>query len=160
MPKTPFVAILSCTFTCYNRRVPVKRKPHRTVNPRCFLVYALAPKGIPAAEANRVFNDFVGNRKLPLAVYHDHFIGNAGGLAIFFVGNTEERDLLLDGDNLPGWQVDMHPLIFSHSPAAFDEQIAFTLKAYRDENWDKLQKEDRPVYGDPRKEAETAVEDV
>jgi len=113
-----------------------------------------------AAEANRAFNEFVGNRSLPLAVYHDHFIGTPGGLAIFFVETVEQRDLLLDKEHLPGWQVDIHPLIFSHSPAAFNEQIAFTLKAYRDRNWEKLRKEDRPNYGDPRKEAETAAEDV
>ena len=114
---------------------------------------------MPTAEANRVFNEFVGDRKLPLAIFHDHFIRHAGGMAIFFVENTTQRDLLLDGDHLPGWEVDMHPLIFSSSPAAFDEQIAFTLKAYRGQDWESLQKEDRPSYGDPRKEADTAAED-
>ncbi|HLD93976.1 MAG TPA: hypothetical protein VI703_07220 [Anaerolineales bacterium] len=134
------------------------RKTHRTVNPRCFLVYALAPEGMPAAEANRIFNEFVGDWALPLVVFHDHFIGNPGGLAIFFVEDIKQRDLLLDGEHLPGWQVEMHPLIFSYSPAAFDEQIAFTLNAYRDQDWERLQKEDRPAYGDLRKEAESAEE--
>lgn len=115
---------------------------------------------MPAAEANRIFNNFVGNLELPLALYHDHFIGHPGGLAIFFVENMKQRDLLLDREHLPGWQVELHPLIFSHSPAAFDEQIAFTLKAYCGQDWETLQKEDRPAYGDPRKEAETAVEDI
>jgi hypothetical protein len=136
----------------------VSPKTNRTVNPRCFLVYALAPEGMPAAEANRFFNEFVGDRKLPLAIFHDHFIGNAGGVAILFVENTEQRDLLLDGDHLPGWKVDIHPLIFSYSPAAFDEQITFTLKAYRERDWETLQKEDRPSFGDPRREADTARE--
>ncbi len=137
-----------------------RKVAHRTVNPRCFLVYALAPEGMPATEANRAFNQFVGNRKLPLAVYHDHFIGDPGGVAIFFVENLQQRDLLLDGDHLPGWSVSMNPLIFSHNPAAFDEQIVFTLKAYRDQDWEKLKKVARPVFGDPRKEAETAIEDI
>jgi hypothetical protein len=114
---------------------------------------------MPSAEANRVFNEFVGDRQLPLAIFHDHFIGNAGGMAIFFVENTAQRDLLLDGDHLPGWQVNMHPLIFSYSPAAFNEQIAFTLNTYRGQDWESLQKEDRPSFGDPRKEADTATED-
>lgn len=131
----------------------------RTQNPRCFLVYALAPEGMRAAEANRAFNDFIADKSLPLAVYHDHFIGNPGGIAIFYVHSTAERDRLLDGDHLPGWKVDMHPMIFSTSPAGFDEQIAFTLRAYRDKNWELLQKEQRPIYGDPRVEAETAIED-
>lgn len=115
---------------------------------------------MPAAEANRIFNEFVGNRKLPLALFHDHFIGRAGGVAIFFVENPEQRDLLLDTDHLPDWGVEMHPLIFSRNPAAFDEQIAFTLKAYRDQDWENLQTEERPAYGDPRIEADTAAEDA
>ncbi len=94
-----------------------------------------------------------------MVVYHDHFIGNPSGLAVFFVESRARRDLLLDEDLLPGWKVEMQPVIFPHSPAAFDEQIAFTVKAYRSEDWEKLQNEDRPVYG-ARKEAETATEDV
>jgi hypothetical protein len=136
------------------------QQSHRTRNPRCFLIYALAPEGTAAVDANRVFNDFIGNEDLPLAIYHDHFIGYAGGLAIFYVKTPEERDFLLDSNFLPGWRVEIHPLIFSRSPAAFDEQIAFTLRAYRGRDWELLQKEERPSYGDPRLEAETAVEDV
>ena len=82
------------------------QQSHRTRNPRCFFIYALAPEGTAAADANRVFNDFIGNEDLPLAIYHDHFIGHAGGLAIFCVKTPEERDLLLDGDFLPGWRVE------------------------------------------------------
>jgi hypothetical protein len=131
----------------------------KTRQPRCFLVHALAPEGMPAAQANRDFNAFVANRKLPLALFHDHFIGRAGGVAIFYIANPLERDALLDNQQLKDWQVDMHPLIFSRSPAAFDEQIAFTLKAYRDQDWAQLQSEDRPSYGNPRQEAETASEE-
>ena len=130
----------------------------RIQKPRCFLVYALAPEGLPATEANRVFNEFISDRGLPLAIYHDHFIGQPGGVAIFFVENAKERDALLDQKYLEGWQVDFQPLIFSYSPSAFDEQTAFTLKAYRGMDWEDLQKEKRPSYGDPRQEAETAQE--
>ena len=130
----------------------------RTRQPRCFLVYALAPADMPASQANHEFNDFIADRDLPLAVFHDHFIGQAGGVAVFFVETRAERDALLDGEHLPGWDVSMHPLIFARSPAAFDEQIAFTLKAYRDQDWEQLQLESRPSYGDPRAEAESAQE--
>jgi hypothetical protein len=58
-----------------------------------------------------------------------------------------------------GWRVEYHPLIFSYSPSAFDEQVAFTLKAYRDMNWESLQREKRPSYGEPAREAETAAEE-
>jgi len=131
----------------------------RIQKPRCFLVYALAPANVPAAEANRIFNVFIGDENLPLPVYHDHFIGQAGGLAIFYVENTEKRDALLNQKHLNGWQVEVQPLIFSYSPAAFDEQAAFTLKAYRGVDWETLQKEKRPAYGNPSHEAETAEED-
>lgn len=131
----------------------------RIKKPRCFLVYALAPNNLPASEANRILNGFIAEPGLPLALYHDHFIGQPGGIAIFFVETPQERDALLDQKFLEGWQVEIQPLIFSFSPAAFDEQIAFTLKAYRGVDWENLQKEQRPSYGNPSVEAETAEED-
>ena len=130
----------------------------RIQKPRCFLVYALAPENLPAAEANLIFNNFIGDLNLPLAIYHDHFIGQPGGFAIFYVDTPQARDILLNQKHLEGWQVDYQPLIFSYSPSAFDEQIAFTLKAYRGMDWEDLQKEQRPSYGDPRREAEIAEE--
>jgi hypothetical protein len=66
---------------------------------------------------------------------------------------------LLAQQFLDDWQVEYQPLIFSYGPAAFDEQIAFTLKAYRGLDWERLQKEQRPAYGRPGLEAETAQED-
>lgn len=127
--------------------------------PRCFLLYALAPSGMPAAEANRILNVFIGDPGLPLAIFHDHFIGQAGGIVIFYVETPEERDALLAQQVLTGWRVEIQPLIFSHSPSAFDEQIAFTLKAYRGVDWEALQKLKRPLYGNPSQEAETAEEE-
>jgi hypothetical protein len=131
----------------------------RIQKPRCFLLYTLAPSELPAAEANRILNAFIGDPTLPLAIFHDHFIGQPGGIVIFYVETTEERDALLAQTYLDGWHVDIQPLIFSHSPSAFDEQIAFTLKAYRGVNWETLQKDKRPSYGNPSREAETAEEE-
>lgn len=131
----------------------------RIKKPRCFLVYALAPDDLAASEANRIFNEFIAEPGLPLALYHDHFIGQPGGVAIFFVESPQERDALLGQEFLDGWQVEFQTLIFSFSPAAFDEQIAFPLKAYRGVDWGRLQKEQRPSYGNPGIEAETAEED-
>ena len=129
-----------------------------TSKPRCFLVYALAPVGLSPAEANRAFNEFVADLSLPLVLFHDHFIGQAGGIAIFFVETPEERRNLFESRKLEGWRVEVQPLIFSRNPAAFDEQIAFTLRAYRAQDWEAIQQDRRPVYGDPRKEAQTAAE--
>ena len=131
----------------------------RISKPRCFLLYAIAPGDMPAAEANHVLNDFIGDPALPLAIFHDHFIGQPGGIVIFYVETPEQRDALLAQTHLEGWQVDIQPLIFSRSPSAFDEQIAFTLRAYRGVNWETLQKEQRPSFGNPSREAETAEED-
>ena len=128
--------------------------------PRCFLVYALAPEGVAPAEANRIFNEYLADPQLPLALFHDHFIGRPGGVAIFFVETAAGREALYESTALAGWRVEIQPLIFSYSPAAFDEQIAFTLRAYRNANWEKLQKEARPVYGNPGREAETAAEET
>lgn len=135
------------------------KRLYKITKPRCYLVYALAPENLSAAEANNVFNEFIGDRNFPLALYHDHFIGQPGGVAIFYVDNTAARDTLLNQKYLDGWHVEMQPLIFSSSPSAFDEQTAFTLKAYRGVDWEDLQKEKRPFYGNPILEAETAEED-
>src|SRR6266545_1496804 len=131
----------------------------RIQKPRCFLLYALAPRGMPASEANRILNVFIGDSSLPLTIFHDHFIGQPGGIVIFYVETPEERDALLGQKYLDGWQVEIQPLIFSHSPSAFDAQTAFTLRAYRGVDWEALQKEQRPAYGNPNREAETAEEE-
>jgi hypothetical protein len=131
----------------------------RIRKPRCFLLYALAPGDMPAAEANHILNECIGDPALPVAIFHDHFIGQPGGIVIFYVETAEERDALLAQTYLDGWQVDIQPLIFSRSPSAFDEQIAFTLRAYRGVNWETLQKEERPSFGNPSREAETAEEE-
>ena len=131
----------------------------RIQKPRCFLVYALAPASLPAAEANRIFNDFIGDRSLPLSIYHDHFVGQPGGVAVFYVDTMVARDALLNQQHLAGWQVEYQPLIFSYSPSAFDEQTAFTLSAYRGLDWESLQRDKRPSYGNPLREAESAEEE-
>jgi hypothetical protein len=132
--------------------------PTRIKKPRCFLVYALAPEGVPAADANRAFNEFVADRGLPLVLFHDHFIGHPGGLAVFYAETEEERRALSGQPHLGGWRVEIRPLIFAHSPAAFDEQTAFTLRAYRGLEWDRLRRQERPTFGKPAREAETATE--
>jgi len=60
----------------------------RIKKPRCFLVYALAPGDLTASEANHHFNAFIARPDFLLALYHDHFIGQPGSLAIFFVETT------------------------------------------------------------------------
>jgi hypothetical protein len=114
---------------------------------------------MPASEANRIFNAFASDASLPLVIFHDHFIGRPGGVAVFFVDGSTSRDALLRQSHLDGWDVEYRPLVFSDGPSAFDEQIAFTLEQYRGIDWESLRREDRPAYGDHRREAETAEED-
>jgi hypothetical protein len=96
---------------------------------------------------------------LPLPVFHDHFIGQPGGLAIFYAATEAERQALAASRHLDGWQVVVHPLTFARSPAGFDEQTAFTLRAYRGLDWEALQRELPPPSGDLGRDAETAVEE-
>lgn len=126
--------------------------------PRCFLVNAIAPEGTTPPEANRLFNAFVADSSLPLVLFHDHFLGELGGVAIFFVDSAESRDALLNHAHLTDWNLDYRPLIYAHNPAAFDAQIAYTMRAYRDADWETVRQEQRPAYGNPRLEVETGVE--
>lgn len=128
--------------------------------PRCVLVSALAPEGMSAADANSCFNDYVADLSLPLVLFHDHFLGDRGGVALFFVTSPAERDALLSSPQLRGWRVEHRPLIYSFNPAAFDEQIAYTLKSYRSTNWEKLQLERRPSYTNTGQEANSGEEVV
>lgn len=132
----------------------------RLRNPRCILLYALAPEYMSAAQANLAFNQFVADRRLPLVLWHGHFIGVPGGVAIVYTETPAEREALLKHDHLADWQVELCPLIFSHNPGAFDEQITFTLRAYRALDRQGLRRERRPSYGDPQREAETAQENL
>jgi len=57
------------------------------------------------------------------------------------------------------WCMRLRQPVFSYRPSALDEQTAFTLRAYRGMDWETLQKEKRPSYDNPRREAETAEEE-
>jgi hypothetical protein len=100
-------------------------------SPRCYLVYALAPAEVSARDANGLFNEYIADEHRGLVVYHDHFIGRHGGLAIFDVRTDEQRALLDDPGPLAGWSVASHPLVFSQSAVGFAAQTAFTLEQYR-----------------------------
>ena len=126
--------------------------------PRCVLVYAEAPESLSARDVNTIFNNYVADRSLPLVLFHDHFLGVRGGVAVFYVTSQEERDRLVASQALEGWRVELRPLIFSFSPSAFDEQIGYTMQAYRGADWEAVQKESRPAYTDPVQEADTAEE--
>lgn len=111
---------------------------------RCYLVYALAPEGIRAGEADDLFNDYIGERDRGLCVYHDHFIGRHGGVAVFAVRTDDELARLQDPGPIEGWKIATHPLTFSLTPVGFAAQVDFTLRTYRDTTLEELAEAEQP----------------
>jgi hypothetical protein len=105
---------------------------------RCYLVYALAPEGTTAREANDRLNEYVADPSRGLAVWHDHFVGTHGGAVVLDVRSDEERALLEEPGPLAGWSVSAHPLTFSLSAVGFSAQTSFTLEQYRDVTLEQL----------------------
>ena len=105
---------------------------------RCYLVYALAPDGTSAREANDRLNAYVADARRGLAVWHDHFIGQHGGAIVLDVRSDEEEALLDEPGPLAGWRLSVHPLTFSLSALGFSAQTSFTLEQYRGVSLDEL----------------------
>jgi hypothetical protein len=100
------------------------------VSGRCYLVYALAPEGTTPREANDRVNEYVADRRRGLAVWHDHFIGVHGAAIVFEIHSEEEQSLLDDPGPLAGWQMAVHPLVYSLTAVGFDALTSFTLERY------------------------------
>jgi len=98
---------------------------------RCYLVYALAPTGTTAREANDRLNEYVADSSRGLAVWHDHFVGTHGGAVVLDVRTEEERARVDDPGPLADWSLSIHPLTFSLSAGGFSAQTSFTLEQYR-----------------------------
>jgi len=112
---------------------------------RCFLVYALAPEGLSAREANELLNEYIGERGRGLIVSHDHFTGRPhGGFAIFEVGTEEEEAKLADPGPLEGWAVTSHALTFSLTAVGFVAQADFTLRNYGGTSLTDLEAAEKP----------------
>jgi hypothetical protein len=115
---------------------------------RCFLVYALAPEGMSARAANEALNEYIGDTRRGIPVFHDHFTGRPhGGFAVFDVRNEDELALLEDPGLLAGWRIAHHPLVFALTALGFEAQSRFTLEAYGKTTFDELRAAEEP---DPR----------
>jgi hypothetical protein len=108
------------------------------VSSRCHLVYALAPNGVSAREANDLLNEYVADESRGLAVWHDHFVGEHGGAVVLETRDEQEETRLADPGPLEGWQLTIHPLTFSLSAVGFSAQTSFTLEQYRGVSLDEL----------------------
>jgi hypothetical protein len=114
------------------------------VKERCHLVYALAPEGVNASEANDLLNEYIGDRSRGIVVYHDHFIGRHGGVAVFEVRTDEEEARLADPGPLGGWHLETYPLTFSLTAVGFVGQTEFTLRNYAGTTLEELEAAERP----------------
>ena len=110
----------------------------REMSSRCHLVYALAPAGVSAREANDLLNEYVADESRGLAVWHDHFVGEHGGAIVLDTRDEREEARLADPGPLAGWRVSIHPLTFSLSAVGFSAQTSFTLEQYRGVSLEEL----------------------
>jgi len=108
------------------------------VSSRCHLVYALAPEGVSAREANDLLNEYVADESRGLAVWHDHVVGEHGGAVVLDTRDDDEAARLADPGPLEGWRLSVHPLTFSLSAIGFSAQTSFTLEQYRGVSLDEL----------------------
>jgi hypothetical protein len=114
------------------------------VRRRCYLVYALAPGGVAARDANDLLNEYVADRRRGVIVFHDHFTGKPhGGVAVWDVQNDEELALLEEPGPLAGWDVRVHPLTFALAATGFDAQMRFTLEQYGGTTMEQLREEEQ-----------------
>jgi len=115
-----------------------------TENVRCHLVYALAPEGMAASEANDLLNEYIGEPGRGLIVSHDHFIGRHGGFAVFEVRTDDEEAKLADPGVLEGWTITTHPLTFSLTAVGFVAQVDFTIENYGGTSLAELEAAEQP----------------
>jgi hypothetical protein len=106
---------------------------------RCYLIYAVAPDGVTARQANEFLNEYVEDRRRGFVIFHDHFTGKPhGGLAVFDVRDREAFGLLDDAGPLEGWDVSVHALTFSMAATGFAAQMALTAEAYGGKTLEQL----------------------
>jgi hypothetical protein len=110
---------------------------------RCYLVYAVAPEGVTAREANVLLNEYIEDRRRGFVIFHDHFTGKPhGGFAVFDVRDAQAYELLEDHGPLEGWEVRVHALTFSMAATGFAAQMALTAEAYGGKRLDQLRREE------------------
>ncbi len=115
-----------------------------TEKARCHLVYALAPEGVSARQANEQLNEYINESGRGLIVSHDHFIGRHGGFAVFEVRTEDEEAKLADPGPLMGWEITTHPLTFSLTAVGFVAQADFTLRNYGGTSLEELEAAEQP----------------
>lgn len=103
----------------------------RFLKAKCYAVVAYAPASSSIREADLAFNRFIENPEYGVGLYHDHFVGAPGGVAIYYVESQQELDGLGSHRALETWDVKIHPLTFTEKPLELLYQMDFTLGVYR-----------------------------
>jgi hypothetical protein len=110
---------------------------------RCYFVYAVAPPGLSAREANTALNDYVADRRRGIPVVHDHFIGRPhGGFVVVYPRGEDELALLEQPGQLEGWRLSTRPMTFALTPVGFAAQVDFTLENYGGTSLEALRAEE------------------
>jgi hypothetical protein len=110
---------------------------------RCYLVYAVAPAGVTAREANDRLNEYVADHRRGFVVFHDHFTGKPhGGFAVFDVREPHAYELLGEHGPLAGWNVAVHALTFSLAGTGFAAQMELTAEGYGGKTLEQLRAEE------------------
>ena len=97
----------------------------------CWAVWAYAPEGTSMRQANDAVNAYVADEARGLVLFHDHFSDRPGGVAIFDVETSDQRDAVQDPGPLAGWEFRAHPLLFAGSALGFLFQCDYTMLGYR-----------------------------
>jgi hypothetical protein len=100
-----------------------------------------------AREANELLNDYVGDARRGICVFHDHFVGRHGGVVVVDVQTDEEAALLDDPGPLGGWELAVHPLTFALTTTGFVAQTRFTVERYRGTTLERVAEQEE---ADPR----------
>jgi hypothetical protein len=98
---------------------------------KCYVLIAYSPGGMSLSEADVAFNEFISDKSNGMVLFHDHFVGRSGGIAIFFVDSQGELDSLQSKERLKDWELQIYPLTFTEIPVEFLYQIDFTMGVYR-----------------------------
>jgi hypothetical protein len=93
------------------------------------------------SDSDVAFNDFISDPSKGLVLFHDHFIGKPGAIAIFYIDNQTELDSFQNKGPIEGWEVQIFPLTFAELPVEFLYQIDFTLGVYRGKRLGELYSE-------------------
>jgi hypothetical protein len=91
--------------------------------------------------ADLTFNDYIADKSRGLVMFHDHFVGKPGGIAIYYIDNEKELESLQNQDLLKNWEIQIFPLTFTQLPVEFLYQTDFTLGMYGGRRLHELYKE-------------------